>query len=420
MKQKIILILLVAFSTKLFSQCPTSDSTTMGAGYANDVFYSMQNGTVKTVSNNNWHLAFSVQGSQFPVHPETGVSIRVNSVKGNVLVKLNGANPANWRAIDTTGLSTLPERLDSFKTWDISAFTKDYNYTKAPFNFIWGAYNNTSHNVEGSSVFVLYNKTTNMYKKIFIKALEYDTLWNVIISNVDNTDSTNLIFGKGQYPNRLFAYYDIVNKQLIDREPAKSTWDLVWTRYKDVVTQFNVTGAYPLSGILANKNTTMAKNIGKKCNEVWLGNVTAPYLTNIDNIGWDWKISPTGPPFQFVMEDSLVYFVKTNANKYYKVSFNGFTGSTSGKTYLSKNELSTSVRNIKTNAANIYPNPTNGLVKINSIEAILNIEIIDIKGVVKTLTANNNTIDISSLESGIYMLNIQTPSGVSTHKLIKE
>ncbi len=418
MKQKILLYLLVAFSTQLFSQCATSDSTNMGPGYVNDVFYSFQNGTVKTVPNNNWHMAFSVQGSQFPIHPETGVSIRVNSVKGNVLVKLNGASPANWRKIDTTGLYALPERLDSFKTWDIGGFNKDYNYNKAPFNFIWGAYNNTTHNVEGTNVYVLYNKTAGVYKKVFIKALVYDTLWNVIISNIDNSDSTNLIFSKGSFPNRLFVYYDAVNKQLNDREPARNTWDLVWTRYKDVVTQFNVTGAYPLTGVLVNKSDTVAKNMGKKCNEVWLTSVTAPFIKSTDNIGWDWKIAPQGPgPFGIV--DTFVFFVKNSPTKYYKLSFNKFGGSATGKTYFSVNQVSASINKIDLNTTNIYPNPTSGLLKINSEETILNIELIDVTGSKSNLIMNNNTIDISNLSSGIYMLNIQTKSGVYSHKLVK-
>ncbi|MDI1234744.1 MAG: T9SS type A sorting domain-containing protein [bacterium] len=419
MKQKLIIFLLVVCSTKLFSQCVTSDSTVMGPAYANDVFYSLQNGTVKTESNNNWNLAFSVQGSQFPLKPETGVAIRVNSVKGNTLVKLNGANTANWRKIDTTGLFTLPERLDSFKTWDISAFTKGYNYTKAPFNFIWGNYNNTTHDVEGNNVFVLYNKNAGMYKKIFIKSLGYDTLWNVIISNIDNSDSTNLIFSKGQYPNRLFVYYDLINKQLINREPAKNTWDLVWTRYKDVVTIFNVTAPYPVTGVLSNKNTKIAKNLGKKCNEIWLTNVNAPFISDIDNIGWDWKIAPQGPG-PFVIVDTFVYFIKNIANKDYKVSFNGFIGSSAGKSYFSVTPVSASLKNINNNVSNIYPNPANGSVNISSNETISNIELIDITGASTKLIANNNMIDISNLASGIYILNIQTKSGISSHKLVKE
>jgi hypothetical protein len=419
MKQKFLLLLLVAFSTKLFSQCAPTDTVTMGAGYANDVFYSLKNKIIKIEPNNNWHLAFSVQGSQFPVHPETGVSIRVNSVKGNVLVKLPGANAANWRSIDTTGLSLLPERLDSFKTWDISAFTKEYNYTTAPFNFIWGAYNNTTHNVVGTSVFVLYNKTANFYKKVFINKLVADTVWNVIISNIDNTDSTNLIFNKSAYPNRLFVYYDIVGKQLINREPVKTDWDIVWTRYKDMVTQFSVTSPYPLTGILANKGVTIAKNLGKKCNEVYPGNVTAPYISETNNIGWDWKIAPMGPgPYTIV--DTFVFFVKAKDNNTYKLSFNSFGGSANGSTVINGRNV-TSVKDIRSsNTIIVYPNPANSLVNLNTKETILNVSLTNMSGCEQTLNIVNNTVNFSDIANGIYIIKIQTSEGLYTQKIVRE
>ncbi|MES2618959.1 MAG: hypothetical protein V4613_13865, partial [Bacteroidota bacterium] len=158
MKHFFTILTLSLFSTKIFAQCAPSDSTIMGASYINDVFYSFKNGVVKTESNTNWQLAFSVQRSQFPSNPTNGVSVRVNTVKGCNLVKLgSSANAANWRAIDTTGLYMMPTRLDSMKTWDISAFTKEYNAGTSPFNFIWGNYNMTTKNVDGSSVFILYN-----------------------------------------------------------------------------------------------------------------------------------------------------------------------------------------------------------------------------------------------------------------------
>ena len=39
------------------------DSVLMGAGSGNDVFYSLQNGTVKTEDSKNWHLAFVLGGA---------------------------------------------------------------------------------------------------------------------------------------------------------------------------------------------------------------------------------------------------------------------------------------------------------------------------------------------------------------------
>ncbi|HRP61062.1 MAG TPA: hypothetical protein PK833_12370, partial [Vicingus sp.] len=42
---------------------PISDSTSMQASYTNQVFYSLDNGEISNVDNNNWSIAFSVSGT---------------------------------------------------------------------------------------------------------------------------------------------------------------------------------------------------------------------------------------------------------------------------------------------------------------------------------------------------------------------
>ncbi|MEN9738641.1 MAG: hypothetical protein RLZZ318_675, partial [Bacteroidota bacterium] len=75
MKKSIILSALLLSLSSVFAQCPANDSTIMSAGSVNDVYYSFKkfsqtgNGVVTTVSNTNWHLAFSVMPSNFPNNP---------------------------------------------------------------------------------------------------------------------------------------------------------------------------------------------------------------------------------------------------------------------------------------------------------------------------------------------------------------
>jgi hypothetical protein len=115
----------------------TSDSTLMGSRLIKRRFGLKKVSHWQWNSNpdNNWHLAFSVMPSAFPANPANGVSIRVNSQLGESaqagttgwrLVKLPGKNWSNWHNLDTTGLSAIPELLDSDSTWNLSAFTKGY------------------------------------------------------------------------------------------------------------------------------------------------------------------------------------------------------------------------------------------------------------------------------------------------------
>lgn len=81
--------------------------------------------------------------------------------------------------------------------------------------------------------------------------------------------------------------------------------------------------------------------------------------------------------------------------------------------------------NVEFNKANfsIYPNPTNtGVVNIvtTSNEAV-NVTVFDLLGKkVITKTLNNNTLNVSSLKSGVYLLNIEQNGASTTKKLVIE
>ena len=67
----------------------------------------------------------------------------------------------------------------------------------------------------------------------------------------------------------------------------------------------------------------------------------------------------------------------------------------------------------------IYPNPSNGIINIDSSEKINTIHVFDITG--KTvLTKTTNTIDLTNLENGFYFIEVNTPKGTSIKKIIKK
>ena len=67
---------------------------------------------------------------------------------------------------------------------------------------------------------------------------------------------------------------------------------------------------------------------------------------------------------------------------------------------------------------NIYPNPTNGLLNINTNENINSISIYNIIGKQVLNTIDKETINISSLEDGIYFIDITTEKGIYTQRII--
>ncbi len=79
---------------------------------------------------------------------------------------------------------------------------------------------------------------------------------------------------------------------------------------------------------------------------------------------------------------------------------------------------------IKTITGNIilYPNPTNDIVYLSDIENVISVVITDIKGkvIINKKLSGNNTINISQLESGIYIVNVKTTTGIFTSKIVKK
>lgn len=79
--------------------------------------------------------------------------------------------------------------------------------------------------------------------------------------------------------------------------------------------------------------------------------------------------------------------------------------------------------NFAKNQPKVFPNPTNNILNIQSLETILSTEIIDINGrIIHSLSQNNNEIilNIEGLQSGIYLLKVTTENGSSIHKIIKQ
>jgi hypothetical protein len=72
----------------------------------------------------------------------------------------------------------------------------------------------------------------------------------------------------------------------------------------------------------------------------------------------------------------------------------------------------------------IAPNPASGIVRITSVTGISEVQLYNLQGmVVKTFKqgrTNDCTLDVSAMESGIYIVKIITESKVSVRKLIKQ
>ncbi len=86
------------------------------------------------------------------------------------------------------------------------------------------------------------------------------------------------------------------------------------------------------------------------------------------------------------------------------------------------NCLSTNLDTRVENQISIYPNPISDVLKINTTEQLLKVQLFDNLGHIQQIKANSdNMFDISSINAGMYFLQIETVNGrKETHKIMKK
>ena len=431
MKKNLFTILFLAsIATNLFAQSTTtSDSLSMTIGTAVDVYYNLQTGKKDTVSNRNWHLAFAVRNAQPPTRTMQAATVLINEGRGVSLYETN-KTLADWNTFDTTGWNTWKPAYNSDSSWDVGAFNKTRNMTD-PFDYGWGAYNMTSRDVSGSKIYLLANDGTypgapaTNFRKICIQKIVYDTQWVFTISKLDGTDSNTVTINKKDFTGKLFAYYNMNANIVIDREPIPANqWNLLFTRYKALVTLGPTTIMYPVMGVLQNMNTMAYKLTGSTA---FTANYdTMKFIRKIRTIDWDWKVITTSPG-EWPIVDTTVYFTK-NANQINKIKFTRYYAASDrqvivfNKTKYDALAVNEAIKNKL--QVSVYPNPAteNLFVELDSKIKTVQINISDLSGksIINTKLSNQNNIDISGLQLGMYMLNVSTENGSETVKFIKQ
>lgn len=86
--------------------------------------------------------------------------------------------------------------------------------------------------------------------------------------------------------------------------------------------------------------------------------------------------------------------------------------------YYSPFKASSGINELTEININIYPNPSNGMININTNETIENINITDVNGKLVRHQTDNSPIDLSQNSKGIYFVNITTEKGVINKKIV--
>lgn len=394
-----------------------TDTVSVGAGYSNQKWYSLQNNEQGTQGKDNWDIGFEITGF--------AGSILANTQKGNFAVYKAPYSIANYASIDTTGISSWPILHNSDATWDIGAFNRGANPSNSN-DLGWGVYDVNTHIIAGDSCYVIKLSATSFKKIKFVNLT--GGIYTFEYANINGTSSQTATINKSNYTGKNFAYYDMTANAALDREPASANWDLTFGRY----TAF-IPSPYPVVGVMSNKGVKVAQadNVASPLSyDAWYSHTLN---TNITEIGHDWKYFNLSANAWWLSQDT-VYFVKDKPGSIWKVRFTAFGGSTNGDVILSKEKLSTvgiaDVEGTVISDVTVYPNPSNGnnttlLFSTENQTAKVSVSIMDINGkllssekITATEGLNQHKLNTSALNNGIYFIQINAGSYKTTQKLI--
>jgi hypothetical protein len=390
-------------------------------GYANQVFFDFSSNTQTAVAANTWDIAFLRISSM-------SIGTRVNDSRG-IRVFEASANVNDWASIDVTGEAEWTELYNSETTWLTGAFDTG----SAPYG--WGAYNPATHHVSGTVVFVL-KYADNTYKKFMIEdyfggyTIKYAT-WNGTEWSADETAVIPNAGGEGY----TFNFFSLDTDQTVTVAPTDTDWDLAFGRYYGNVGTNEEPAMYLVTGALHNAATVTVAQADETGATTETPSLPADetYSEDINIIGDDWKSFNMGT-FTYDIDPETTFYVKQTDGTVYRMYFTAFGGTGTGTlSFNYKNITATAgIEDVNENMSfGLYPNPASD----KNVTLIYDI---------KNSTANKNTVSIyavtgakvfetevtadsgfytkqlnlSQLNSGIYVVQMQSGSYTQSKKLV--
>lgn len=409
---KIFLPIFILLNT-IFAQ-PVSETVSMQAQYQQQVFYSLENGIIKSESATNWEIAFAVSGNG-----AAGSSILLN--EANATLWAYPGDTSEWNTFDTTNYNTWERLLNTDTSWTNGAFNV-YRGANGMFDMGWGVLNPQNNYWTFGDSLYLVKLANNSFKKLWIISLKSGA-WEFKYANIDGSNEQIITFNKNSYPNRNFVYFSMINNQLIDREPDNTTWELTFVKHIDYVFP---PGMYvSVSSIFSNVNVWSAK--GHYTDFATANAATTPQTSfnqNINNIGREWKKYSSANGWE--VYDTIAYFVHNlDSTKLFRIVFTGFGGMANGDTYFDIEEIITTSVDEQLSFIDFefYPNPASENINIRVSDNVnhLQANILDITGkTLKTSWLRNtlNELYVGDLPSGMYLIQLLSDKEQITKKLI--
>jgi Secretion system C-terminal sorting domain len=345
-----------------FTMAQVKDTVSMGANYANMVWYDIENDVETKLPATSWDISISM------VPTDAAIGVNANTTITYYQAVDSIGKWANIVASDTSKLIKPIYNSDSlFRVSAFNSTSKDNNV----FDYGWGNYGQASRNIRGDSVYII-KTIKNEWKKIAFLSLDYDTMYTIKYANLDGSNEKIIEIKKKDYPKKNFIYFSVSENKVLNPEPDNDKWDLLFTKYHGLTP--DPTGKlvnYPLIGVLQNNIVLNERGTfratGATVAEIYRKDLVSndfdqkKLRTEINTIGSEWK-AYDGVTRTYTISDTTSYFLKNRNAKYFKVLFKDFLSTQGSFVFERKTFYPTSVKDVYNGSASlsVYPNPSNG------------------------------------------------------------
>ena len=280
-----------------------SNQINMQSDYRKQVFYSLNNNiAIKENIKTDWDLGFESSEEGWRIILNTSTYSSVSKIINSNFEASISINNLTWLWENPTGI-TEGTAIGDYRNENV-IFVIDRGY-------------NINGNPAG-------------YKKFMIESIN-DEYYIIKYANLDNTNSNTIEIQKDKSKN--FQYLSFKNNTIVNIEPNKEEWDLLFTQYTHLFNDPDLPPSYLVTGVLINylNNVLVSKDSINTFEDINYSNVETYTFSNKQNIiGYNWK-TYTGNGY--IINTNLTYIIKDISNRYFKMRFIDFYNSYGEKGY---------------------------------------------------------------------------------------
>ncbi|MEM7659868.1 MAG: HmuY family protein [Bacteroidota bacterium] len=274
-----------------------------GIGYHNQVFLDLETGTMTSVERTSWDVGFEASNEGHHVILNTSNYMQAAATGSNDFATV-------WTESEAQSLS-----FDFDSASGVLAHTRLAEW--------WSP----EQQLASEEVYII-----DRGRDLDLKARGYQKLQLLEVTSAGYTfrygaldDPEGQLIQLDKNPSFNWIHFSMEMGTPVSVQPPKTDWDLQFSYYS-----FRFPDGFPyyLTGVLTNRYQVRSAEIldeTKLWEELSLADTTAfPFRSEIDEIGYDWKVYLFGPPAGFVVDSDRFFLVKDTEGLVYAIRFLDF------------------------------------------------------------------------------------------------